>query len=106
MREARDVVAREVHRLSPNTVEEEGWPEGGCESCYRDATAIISALSSAGLAVVPVVPTDEMILALPLHGLDGIMGDDAPRVIWAKQVREDWAAMIAAALPPLASGGG
>ena len=54
MREARDVVAREVHRLSPNTVEEEGWPEGGCESCYRDADAILTALSSAGLAVVPV----------------------------------------------------
>lgn len=62
----------------------------------HEADAILTALSSAGLAVVPVEPTDEMMMVF----------EDA---VYERGTTERAAmrlAIAAAALPPLASGGG
>ncbi len=70
----------------------------GIEGRHWIKDRILTALSSAGLAVVPVEPSDEMVAAMR----DAWDYFDANDDVFRREYR----AAIAAALPPLASGGG
>ncbi len=87
MREAREVIAKDL--IDGLTGDE---PQG-VDAAYFMTDRILTALSSAGLAVVPVEPTKEMIAA---WSDIGVRFDDD---VWRAGIR-------VAALPPLASGGG
>ena len=73
-----------------------------------------AAFASAGLAVVPVEPTEEILTALVLGYKDPTLDEwnAAKRAGVNPHAESEWMwvawkrAMIAAALPPLASGGG
>lgn len=105
MRDARDIIANHLCDPQDRRARKDGKP---CAEHYEEADAILTALSSAGLAVVPVEPTSKMLNAaidvdsLKLGYIAPLGFRCSPQQLFDKCYR----AMIAAALPPLASGGG
>lgn len=98
--EARDMIAKTEVLLARGFFDDEFRMALGPDR----ADAIIAALAAEGMVIVPREPTDEMIMALPVEAASGLMGTREMRVIFAAQVRADWAAMLAAlptpTLPP------
>ena len=109
MREARDTTVETVARALAHDEYPHrswhGWSESARGAYLRSARAAIdahlTALSSAGMAVVPVEPTETMHNAArdwSLYKYGKPIGKEASD--------QCYRIMIAAALPPLASGGG
>ena len=92
MREARDIIMAALHSRDGHAL----------KHTHGEITeAILAALSSAGMAVVPVEPTETMHNAArdwSLYKYGKPIGKEASD--------QCYRIMIAAALPPLASGGG
>lgn len=91
MTEAREVIAKAMLDLKAS-----GKPDTA--NAYADA--ILAALSSAGMAVVPVEPSEAMRIAAQTEYENVIVTNRHERMHCTIR------AAIVAALPPLASGGG
>lgn len=99
MREARDALIGLQIDGRP------GEQNGTVVLSANDVAAILTALSSAGLAVVPVEPTSKelsAIAAVYISGASDRIAGNPQRAVPA--ARQAWREIIDAALPPLASG--